>query len=223
MNQTGKKILLITIFAVAMAYFESAVVVYLREVYEIKDLIRDVPEKIDYFTFIELGRELSTLVMLLMIGLITGKKWKDKLGYFIITFGVWDIFYYVWLKIFIGWPGSLLDWDILFLIPLPWWGPVLSPILISILMIIFGWLLVHRADKEGRLQFTFLNVVLIIAGILIMLYTFMDPGLSALIENINEITKARPVKFNWIVFFTGYICVIISIFKVIKFHSAKTS
>jgi hypothetical protein len=223
MNQLGKKILLVTIFAIAMAYFESAVVVYLREVYNIKDLIRDVPEKIDYFTFIELGRELSTLVMLLVIGLITGKKWKDKLGYFIITFGIWDIFYYVWLKIFIGWPNSLLEWDILFLIPLPWWGPVLSPILISILMIIFGWLIVRKADEEGKLQFTFFSTALIIAGILLMLYTLMDPGLSALIENINEITKARPVKFNWFVFFAGYICVIISIFKVIKIHSIKTS
>jgi len=39
---------------------------------------------------------------------------------------------------------SLLDWDILFLLPLPWWGPVLAPVLIALLMIVWG-----DADLRG--------------------------------------------------------------------------
>ena len=27
-----------------------------------------------------------------------------------------------------GWPETVLDWDILFLLPLPWWGPVIAPV-----------------------------------------------------------------------------------------------
>jgi hypothetical protein len=55
-----------------------------------------------------------------------------------LAFGVWDIFYYVFLKVLTGWPHSLMDWDILFLLPLPWWGPVIAPVSIAVLMILWG-------------------------------------------------------------------------------------
>ena len=53
-----------------------------------------------------------------------------------IAFGVWDIFYYAFLRLIVGWPQSLWDWDVLFLIPLPWWGPVLAPVAIAVLLIV---------------------------------------------------------------------------------------
>ena len=37
-------------------------------------------------------------------------------------------FYYLFLIPLTGWPKSLLDWDILFLLPVPWWGPVIAPV-----------------------------------------------------------------------------------------------
>ena len=115
-----KKLVWLALFAIAMAYFEAAVVVYLRELF--------YP---DYFPFplkfiplnllaIELFREAATLVMLTAVAVVVGKKFWERFGYMIILFGVWDIFYYVWLKVTIGWPVSLQDWDILFLIPIPW-------------------------------------------------------------------------------------------------------
>ncbi len=58
----------------------------------------------------------------------------------VVAFGVWDIFYYVFLKVMCDWPRSLFDWDILFLLPLPWWGPVLAPVSIALLMIVWGTL-----------------------------------------------------------------------------------
>ena len=60
---------------------------------------------------------------------------------FMIAFGVWDIFYYLFLRIICGWPKTIWDWDILFLLPLPWWGPVLAPVSIALLLIVAGLLL----------------------------------------------------------------------------------
>src|SRR6185503_3838994 len=89
---------------------------------------------------VELGRELATMIMLFTVGALAGRTWRARVGYMLIAFGVWDIFYYVFLKLMCGWPHSLLDWDILFLLPLPWWGPVLAPVLIALLMIVWGTL-----------------------------------------------------------------------------------
>ena len=85
--------------------------------------------------------------MLLMVGLLAGRTWRGRLGYAALGFGVWDIGYYVFLKVICGWPHSLLDWDILFLLPLPWWGPVLAPVLIALLMIVWGTL-ASRFEQE---------------------------------------------------------------------------
>ena len=76
---------------------------------------------------VELVREAATLVMLLAIGALAGRTGRTRLGYTAIAFGVWDVFYYVFLRMMAGWPKSLLDWDVLFLLPLPWWGPCSRP------------------------------------------------------------------------------------------------
>ena len=83
---------------------------------------------------VELTREFATMIMLFAVGFLAGRTWRTRIGYAAIAFGVWDIFYYVFLKIMCGWPHSVLDWDVLFLLPMPWWGPVLAPVLISLLI-----------------------------------------------------------------------------------------
>jgi len=138
MNKAYSKIFWVSAFSIAMAYLEAAVVVYLRRVYGISDLILQVPPFDAQIAAIEVGRELATLVMLLCIGWIAGETLQSKVAFAFITFGLWDIFYYVWLRVFIGWPQSILEPDLLFLIPLPWWGPVLAPVLIALLMVIGG-------------------------------------------------------------------------------------
>ena len=192
----NKNLILVALFAIAMAYLESAVVVYLREMYGIKDLIRDTPLDADIFTFIEIGREAATLVMLVIIGLITGTSWKSKAGYSIFSFAVWDIFYYFWLYVFIQWPKSLFEWDILFLIPLPWWGPVITPIMISIVLIIISYLLI----SEKRLKIKPSDWIIFCISILIILYTFMEDSIRVIITGIGNIDEVRPIEFNWIIF-----------------------
>src|SRR5262245_50564376 len=111
-------------YAIAMAWVEAAVVLYLRtlvnriEPYQQKPL-PNMPGLIAP----EIIREAATIVMLTAVGWLAGRSWRGRFGYLLIAFGVWDIFYYVFLKILTGWPRTLLDWDVLFLIPLPWWGP----------------------------------------------------------------------------------------------------
>ena len=61
--------------------------------------------------------------MLLAVAYIAGGNGPQRFGYFLLSFGIWDVFYYVFLKVLIGWPESLLTWDVLFLIPLTWVGP----------------------------------------------------------------------------------------------------
>src|SRR5919198_442711 len=75
------------------------------------------------------------------VGWLAGTGWRRRLGYSFLAFGVWDIFYYLFLRALTGWPRSLLDWDILFLVPLPWWGPVWAPTSIALLMILWGTLM----------------------------------------------------------------------------------
>src|SRR6185437_7305713 len=97
----------------------------------------------------ELVREFATMVMLFTVGWLAGATWRSRAGYSFVAFGIWDIFYYVFLRVMTGWPKSLLDWDILFLIPLPWWGPVLAPMTIAFAMVLFGTV-VSRFDGVNR-------------------------------------------------------------------------
>jgi hypothetical protein len=183
-----------------MAYLESAVVVYLRGLYGIKDLLRDMNFTPDMYTFIELGREAATIVMLIIVGLMAGNTAWKKTGYFFIAFGVWDIFYYIWLFIFIQWPKSLFEWDILFLIPLPWWGPVLTPVLISLLLIVTGYFLV----KEKQFRIRKIDWIFIMLSMLIILFTFMEDSIRIIISGTGDLTTVRPTEFNWLIFLIAY-------------------
>lgn len=211
-----KNLLYVGIFAVAMAYLEAAVVVYLRRVYGINDLILSVPPFDMHIGAIELGRELATLVMLLMVGMAAGKKLQSRLGFVIFAFGLWDIFYYVWLRIFIGWPRSALDPDLLFLIPLPWWGPVLSPVLIAILMTLGGALAVIAEERAHTIHLRAPDCVMLVLGILIMLYTFMADALATLPADVRTLSLLRPTSFNWPVFLTGYLLVVASLWRLMS-------
>ena len=97
------------------------------------------------------------------IARLAGRTWRSRLGYAALAFGVWDIFYYVFLKVICGWPHSLLDWDILFLLPLPWWGPVLAPVSIALLMILWGTLAsgwdIELYRKSGEWKVWLLNFI----------------------------------------------------------------
>ena len=136
MHQFRRTLLLVCIFSIAMGFLESAVVIYLRELYYpsgFKFPLIALPANI---TLVEIIREASTMIMLVLIGFFAGKNTTQRFSFFLFSFAVWDIFYYLFLKVFTGWPESLFTWDLLFLIPLPWIGPVITPCILSLTMIL---------------------------------------------------------------------------------------
>jgi hypothetical protein len=130
---------IVVAFAVAMAWVESACVYYLRVLTNRLDPYQADPLPLQgLLGHVELAREMATLVMLIAIGALAAHTWRKRLAYALIAFGTWDIFYYVFLRVISAWPTSPFDWDILFLLPLPWWGPVLAPMCIALLMVVWG-------------------------------------------------------------------------------------
>jgi hypothetical protein len=213
MNKSIAKILWVSVFSIAMAYLEAAVVVYLRRLYGISDLILQVPPFDRQIAVIEVGREFSTLVMLLCIGWIAGKTIHSRIGFALITFGLWDIFYYIWLRVLIGWPQSVIEPDLLFLIPLPWWGPVLSPVLIALLMVVGGAIAVIRTENNGTLKIDPWFWLSLITGVLIMLFTFMSDALKALPADVATLSSLKPSPFNWPVYLIGLALVVVALWR----------
>ncbi len=136
MKSLLSKIFLISVFAIAMAHVEAVAVVYLREMVKDPGVMLGPP-----YYFIEQTREAATIIMLAAFAILIGKSFREKLGVFLLAFGVWDIFYYISLYIMLGWPANLLVQDVLFLIPAPWIAPVVLPVSISVLMILSGYYL----------------------------------------------------------------------------------
>jgi hypothetical protein len=138
--------------------------------------------------------------MLLAVGILAGRAWRSRLGYAVIAFGVWDIFYYVFLKAMCGWPHSLMDWDILFLIPLPWWGPVLAPVSISLLMILWGTLVCRLEESRRPIAPELAACSSGAAGIVLALCVFMADALAASRHSRDAVRSVLPLSFNWPLF-----------------------
>ena len=172
--KTSRTILWIALFSIAFAFVEASVVVYLRAIYYPEGFAFPLKLMSSHHIAVELSREVATIVMLAAAGMLAGKSRWEKFSYFLIAFGVWDIFYYVWLKLTLHWPATLFDWDILFLIPLPWIGPVIAPVLVSFVMIAGGVLIIRRQEREGVFRTTRLMQALALIGTAVILYSFLN-------------------------------------------------
>ena len=193
--------LVVVLFAAAMAWMESATVVYLRTLVGRIDPYQREPLPISAgLGQTEIVREAATLIMLLTVGLLAGRTWRSRAGYFVIAFGVWDILYYAFLALIGGWPRSIFDWDVLFLIPLPWWGPVISPMLIAALMIVGGTLISQFDAPERPVWPGRWSWALNISGVLLALYVFMTDAIRALPGGGEAVRDVLPAQFNWPLF-----------------------
>jgi len=162
----------LTVFSIAMAYLESAVVVYLRALM--------YPEGFDFplapmqpgIAVTEIFREVATIVMLCGAGYLGGRNFAQRFAWFIYCFAVWDIFYYIFLKILVNWPSSLMTWDILFLIPTTWTGPVISPVIVSCTMILLALVIIIRGKEIEKVNINWKEWILLITGTIILLVAF---------------------------------------------------
>jgi len=192
---------IVVLFGVAMAWMESATVVYLRMLVDRVNPYQTRPLPLHpELASTEVVRELATLLMLFTVGWLAGRDWRTRLSYSLIAFGVWDIFYYVFLAIIVGWPKSVLDWDVLFLIPLPWWGPVSAPAMIALLMIIGGTMV---TQFEGPLWPRRRSLWIGAGGIVVALVVFMETAIRALPGGEDALRRTLPTRFNWAGFALG--------------------
>jgi hypothetical protein len=161
LKTTITRFVIAVVFSIAFAYIESAVVVYLRAIFHpdgfafpLRNFDTILQNKAILLT--EIGREVATIVLIFSGAWLFGRNLQQRFAYFLIIFAVWDIFYYVWLKVLSAylnaipnWPQSIMDWDILFLIPMAWAGPVVAPVLVSIILLVFATIILYR-DCRGR-------------------------------------------------------------------------
>jgi hypothetical protein len=154
-KETFKRLLVVVIFGAAFGYIESAVVVYLREIFYPAGFTFPLPNLLAfdpaqrYLLLTEIGREAATIAVILAAAFLFGRNRRQRFAYFMVIFAVWDIFYYVWLKVILDWPASIMDWDILFLIPVTWASAILYPIIMSAIMLVFAAAVLYR-DAIGK-------------------------------------------------------------------------
>jgi hypothetical protein len=188
-------------FAIAMAWVEAASVVYIRTLVDRIEPYQADPLPQETMTgalgTVELWREAATLVMIAALGVLAGHTWRVRAGYAALAFGAWDIFYYVFLRLISGWPRTLLDWDILFLLPLPWWGPVLAPVSIALVMILWGTLATQSGDRTIDARWAW---ALACVGIVLALTVFMIDTWRALLDGRDAVLQVLPTTFNWPLF-----------------------
>ena len=198
-------IIWVTIFAIAMAFSESAVVVYLRAIYYPEGFSFPLKAFTDYKILVEVMRELATLFMLTAVAYLAGKRFWERFAYFMISFGIWDIFYYVWLKVLLDWPSSMFDWDVLFLIPLPWIGPVIAPVSIAILMIVFGLCIIYSFQEDEEIRPGWVSYLLASAGVIIVLYSFMYDLGATLRQEVPEPYKYELLVIGDVLFIAAFV------------------
>ena len=205
------------LFGTSFGYLEAAVVVYLRAIYDQirhslhpdrpagelfplisqQELAAAGPEN-PRRLLIEIGREAATIAMLAAFGLAAGRNFNQRMAAFAVVFGLWDIFFYVFLRLMIHWPQSLFTWDILFLIPLPWVGPVLAPVIVAMTLVVCGLYSLHVGGMPARP----LDWMAMIAGGLVVILSFVW-------DFRNTMAGGLPNPFNWPLFFAGEVIAVL--------------
>jgi hypothetical protein len=206
---------ILLVFGTAFGYLEAAVVSYLRILHEPARLHfypdRQPAELFPLLTLeqvgaagleqrktlsVEIGREAATMVMLAAIAWALAGNSRQWAAAFAIVFGIWDIVFYAGLKVLLGWPASLFTWDILFLIPVPWVGPVIAPVLVSAAMITAGIWCLWREAAGRPLRIGLWNTAGVLLGALVIVLSFtLDYG--------NIMAGGLPDAFHWGVFGLG--------------------
>lgn len=187
----------VTLYAVAMGLVEAAVVIYLRALHPgavvLSQVLGALPREI---VTIEVVREAATLVMIFAVAAVAADDWRDRWWCFVVAFAVWDLAYYFWLWVFIGWPPSLLTWDVLFLIPVPWVAPVLAPVIVSVLLIAAGVLMLWRRERGVGLAYPWRAWLGALVGSALILWSFT-------LHYGDVLHGAFPASYPWGLFAAG--------------------
>lgn len=210
-------LVILAVYAVAMALLESAVVIYMRHLYYAANPLEIFPLRFldSYDTVLELSREVATVVMILTVALLADRSSRTRtFAAFVFVFGVWDLFYYFWLKVLLGWPVSWLEWDVLFLIPSVWLGPWICPAMISVLFIVWGaWTL----GSNNNISLTPRSTAMFVTGAALGLIAFLQPAAHVLIDGgVTKLAEYTPGSFWWWLFIPGYLLMTCSLTSTLR-------
>ncbi len=205
----------IVLFSAAFGYVEASVVAYLRTIYSplhkrfyptvgrddlfpliVPDQLRGLGEEHITRLNTELGRELATLLMLAGAAILGGRNIREWVAIFFVCFGIWDITFYLWLKVLLGWPPSLMTWDILFLLPVPWVGPVIAPVIVAASMIAAGLFVLWREYDGDPVRIGRLHWIGMSFGWLLVFLAFIA-------DFANTTRGGNPNAFHWGIFLVG--------------------
>ena len=173
------RLMWLCIFGITMGFFEAAVVVYLRKIFYPEGFRFPIApwETMDQLIItVEVAREFMSIVMLAAVSVLAGRRRLERFFFFLCAFGVWDIFYYVFLYVILGWPASLTTWDLLFFIPLPWVGPVWAPVVISLLFIAGTVIFLRQEDMQRPMRFSSIDWLAFSMAALIFIVSFVYDG-----------------------------------------------
>lgn len=190
-----------------MAYLEAAVVVYLQRALTITPQtlfpLQD-QATLGGLGMIEVGREIATLLMLAIVGWLAGRNVLERLAWIAVVFGIWDLGYYAWLWVFIGWPTRLGTFDLLFLLPVPWVAPVWAPMVVSLALVFFGLIVARRLRSGEPVRLELRHLVLLIGGGLVVIFSFtLDAG--------RILAGGIPSAFAWPIFVAGMALAILGV------------
>jgi hypothetical protein len=220
MNSAGpvrwkRQALAVLLFGISFGYVEAAVVTYLRPQFDaVRATFIPPNARGELFPMLsaqqvkaagpgmvrlvdtEVAREAATLLMLGAVAAAVGINFRQCLAFFLLAFGAWDISYYAFLKVLIDWPKSLLTWDVLFLIPVPWSAPVLAPALVALTMIGAALAYLGREANGQAIRLRVVHWLGACVGALFILAAFTW-------DYRNVIAGGMPKPFHWGVFAFG--------------------
>ena len=210
----NRTFLWVSVYGVAMGVAEGAVVIYLRRLYFPGGFQFPLWAVANDITIVELWREASTLLMLAAVGSLAGRNRGERFAYFLYAFAVWDLVYYVVLKLALDWPASLMTWDILFLLPVPWVGPVLTPCILALTMIAFAVTVIRFTSEGVDVDMRPRERALLWLGALVVIVSFTIDWVRyegpTIVQNISanrrfdyRVGGFVPVTFPWWIFVLG--------------------
>jgi hypothetical protein len=218
LNINWKQLGWLTLFSIAMGFLETAVVVYLRKIYYPEGFRFPLTVMDPHLVVIELLREAATVVMLAGAGILAGRSPLQRISFFLAAFSIWDLFYYIFLKLLLHWPESLFTWDILFLIPVPWIGPVLTPCLISLTMLLFAAVLYYRDQQHAEHRIRTREWTFLITGSLIVILSWTwdsfrhRPPAGSPQGALVSFSNYTPSSYAWWMFAIGEALLLLGIF-----------
>ena len=211
LGRTFIRFCIVVIFSIAFGYIEAAVVVYLREIFYPEGFtfplaVFNIDPLFKRLFLTEVGREAATIVLIFTGAWLFGRNRRQRIAYFLIIFAVWDIFYYVWLKVLLDWPASIMDWDILFLIPTVWASPVLAPVLVSFVMLLFAIIVLYYDCHEISVKISIYDWLAFCFATLVIVISFCIAGPHTAQEDFSS-------YFYWPLFAAGLLFAVIIFLK----------